>query len=436
MAIIMSDINTTIKGTASAIITLFSLHQTINNPNACWAFIIAAIIMGVAACFFYRKNKLEAIVAFISAGIMILFSSCGLYHDQRLKKDEGAWLVFLNTRSEDRIAALKRKADSGDGPSQLELSTEYYQHADYGNALGYAQKAADNGSAEACTRVALFKIFGMGCIADVQQGITYLIRAQKFGNYSFDSIYKEITDNGIVLSDTDRMRMDQSNQIQIRLEEINSLLEDAYDNKGNSATISLFQQLYEEIKQYSLEGYISAIEMLYFGEFLIAPNGSQELKRLANQLYQANHIPTAPIDRGYFFQLVHNDDISYDSKKYKQYIKDNNYYYLGFVDLLDKDASTVYEKYSNKYLIEEYELYKAQYEWFISLKEDKNLQTNYVFRLHTIDYDKYVILAEALLRQNINGIKLRMEHPELGSSEDEDWLIGRSFKVTFANPRT
>lgn len=427
----MSSIRTIVKGIVSAIITLISLYQTIHNPTACWTFIIAAIVVGVLAILLFKRNKQDAIVAICSAIIMLIFSVWGVIQDNELKKNESSWISFLRSRPEDSFLELKRKADSGDSPSQIKVSSEYAHRVDYSNALKYAQKAADNGSAEAFAQVALYQIYGMGCIADIQQGVSNMINAQRIDNYRFDSILEELSERGIVLSETDSMRLRHSDQVRERLKEIDNLIISTYNEKGNASTIMLIQSLAEEINQYSLSGYIPATEILFFGEMLKNPNGSPELRRLATQLYKANQIPTQPFERGYFLQLVRDDEDYYDSKKYQQYIKDNNYCFVGMIEAFhDNIPSFDYGKYSNKFLIEEYELFRAQYEWFLSLKEKRIPNKGLAFSLVPENYIIDVYIAEELLRSNILGIQQRMLCPEQGISETEDWLCGYRFELS------
>ena len=138
------------------------------------------------------------------------------------------------------------------------------------------------------------------------------------------------------------------------------------------------------------------------------------MSEYARELYKINRIPTGPRSRNEFLLCLRPQD-EYMFSDYKQHIEENDYLPALVYDAGDPEEDR--SNYADSLLFQEYELFRAQYDWYRRLSNGTIREVRYV-----IGADKEVpeLLhnAKTLLKQNIMAVKEREKNPNKPKPDD------------------
>lgn len=418
----------------SSLITIFGLYESLKTNQACFVFGVCAIMLIVIAVIIKRQYP-DKFWTVLLNGIVILFLSSAVFIYNVLNEVNGsAWYESIRKDDDERLVEMKLKADGGDGIAQMELSDYYDEHKDYEHANKYALKAAYNGNARAYERLAHYYLYGLGGKVDIHQAITNTINAMRIEREVNLPILKEMEDRGVLLSSTDSLRLNRCVSNAVLFDSIYQEASSIIEKEGWVAFVEYIEKNHSLIENASTDGYRPATELLYVSEFMKHPQGSDELHRLAAMLYQSSYLPTQTLDRTLFLRSYHRNN-RYDTNYYLQYIKDNDYAFLVFGnDILRWVSPKKMSDYTNNAVISEYELYRAQYEWFKRLELGVIKPVSYIWHGYLEETTNEKAIANELLRRSIEELQDRMDNPAERDTTVYDLMTSRAVAIHIATP--
>ena len=415
-------------------ITLFGLYESLKTTQACFVFAVCAVML-IVISFIIKRRSSEKFGTFLLNGIAILILSSSVFlYDWLTEVNGSIWYESIKKNNDESLIEMKSKADNGDGVAQMELSDYYDARRDFEHASKYAQKAAFNGNARAYERLALYNLEGLGCKVDVQSAISYTIDGMKHGEDAFTRIWKIIEEKKIVLSPTDSLKLKRCVDKKQQLESIFLEADSVLRLEGLVSLVQYIDNNKAIIEDASIDGYRPATELLYVNEFIKHPQGSDELHRLATMLYQASFLPTQTLDRSNFYRYYHNEE-SYDTKNFKRYIKENDYALLIFGDrILDIVSPEKLLFYTDAAVLNEYELYRAQFEWLKKLNDGTIKPVYFIWKFYFASTFDEASVARELLKRSIAEVQDRMDHPAEKDPAVYDLLMSRGVEIHIATP--
>lgn len=415
----------------TSVFTIVGLIESLETETTCYVFIASAIMLGLLA-FALKKKYPEHFWNFLlNAGVIIVLSFASLIYINNNRVSGALWYESMRVNDEDAaFLRLIDKADGGDGVAQAQVSDYYHNKKDYNRAFYYASKAANNDNAQAYARLALYRIWGLGCKVDVHEGVSNMISALQRERIDFSPLLQEMGNKGIVLSPEDSDRLSRRLERSERMKSIYLTARSILIQDGWFALMKYIDENAPSIEDASDDGYRPATELLYIREFYKNRRYSQDMYRATFKLYQCSYIPTSTIDRAMFFQSFYQDD-HYTTEKYQQYIDDGDFAFLFGYDMLIKKATPVhYQVYSNKALLDEYELFRAQYDWCKDREDGKFHPVYYIWGTMG-DNGKDVFYARELLRKNIAAVQKRMDSPV---ESIDDMMESTGIEITISTP--
>ena len=395
----------------SIVITLIGLWGSLETRSTCLVFGVAAIMLLITGRLVKNKYP-EECKNIVSSAISILIVSLIAYFTIDSTQLEGSlWYQTLRDSEDEEILTLINKADNGgDGLAQAELSDYYHSKKDYPKARLYATKASNNWNARAFYRLAEYDINGLGCEVDIRDGINHFINALRLERFDYSNFLNELSQKEKDLSPTDSMRLALFLQSHEYVDSIImnsfSLLAGVKDpierrNKVNH-NITLLNYA-------SLSGFRNATVVLY--SRVATAEKSAEAHRLAEMLYNVAYIPTNTFERFTFFRSYYQED-RYDTENYKRYIKDNEYSLLLMGDkILNHFSLESYDLFSYQTAINEYALFRSQYQWIKNRNNGIIFSVNYYLTDDSQRAAEEERVAWELLRNNIMAIQNKMNNP-------------------------
>ena len=403
----------------SLIITLWGLFESLNTEKACFVFLVGAVMLLLTSWALNKEYKEQAETLRINAVIVIVVTLLVYFLVIGNRASGSVWYYSLRENPyKDREETLS-KADAGDGVKQVEAADFYEEEEDYIHAMKYAQKSADNGNDRATIRLANYYVHGLGGKPDIHQGISNLINVMRREKYDHLDLLREVGIAEESLSKTDSMRFAWHTDNQRRISEIIDQADSIYNKKGWIDAKAYIDKNKSVLKAASLGEYRPATRLLYASEAMKNPNGSKELHRLSQMLYQSCYLPTNTFDRGFFYQYYYLDTL-YNTDNYQRYINDNDYslLVLGY-QILNQLPPEKIHMLGNEGLLNEYELFRAQYRWFKHCLDTSfvpvvlvwgNSLVNIMNEVNITNEDELVISRE-LLQRSIREIQDRMDDP-------------------------
>lgn len=397
----------------STVITLVGLYEALETKQACYVYWAFCIMLVITAFVLRKRYPQQFRTLLLNSGAILLVTVIYLCCESN-KVDGSVWYDSLEENVNDELKDLISRADSGNGLAQAELSDYYHQKRDYEKAIEYARKAANNGNAHSFMRIAWYNLYGLGCKVDIQECVNNILSALRLERIDCSPILKVMEEKGFTLTPTDSLKLKKRIDNIKLFDRLYRETDTLRKTDGVISAVKYIEKYRTVIEDASIDGYRPATALLYACEFERNPQGSKELSRLAHVLYQASYIPTQVLVRPHFFRSYYNDR-TYSLYNFKNYIKDNDYVFLSFGDdMLTEFLPESFTNYSNRALLNEYELFRAQYDWVKGLK-DGSIPSVLFFYPTPSDPSDYKIdevgLARELLRRNIAAVQERMDSP-------------------------
>ena len=419
-----SFLTTTLVPILGTIITAFQITR---EEWACIVFILAAILYSFYLLLRRKKLIKQNKIAGIICILLMAFSSInGLVCStlQKYRSDKWSTALRLNENPEHRY--LLQQSEINDGLSQMKLSDYYYKKNDFKHSREYAQMAATKGSIKGYERLIMLDYCGLGGKKDYQAAFSNIIKVQKLGYSRYDIGDLEFIEE---LSDLDLSIWEETTHNQIRIYQIEEELAEAINRNGRMMDAkNVFEKYHDELYSLSLNEFLPASECLFLEAWLL--NNTKQCKEYASQLYKAGRIPNSPTLRHHVLTYAGRGG-NYRLSDYVKHITDNDYLWLVTFD--DNESPSKRYFYSDTLLIQEYQLFKAQYQWCLDLNDSKSNIDKIEYFVHT-DGSPSTLLARSiiLLERNIKAIKLRARHlGEIEPQEQHTDIEISGFKTNF-----
>lgn len=419
---IKNRLATSFAPVVGALGTISSTLALMKEMLPCIIFILAGLLLLGYCISLVNKKGVKGVIKeewplLLYAVLMLSIASTGGLLQLRENNREKLWMRYIEANNSTQIDELKMRADANDGPSQFKLGMRYYDEHNFTQAMKYFQRAGDGGNGQAYMMLSAMYAQGLGTNRDLHRAATSIIKARRIDFISDSRIRQEDIYNE--LTETEKMMLDET------LVELSTLEAIVREPQGSVDNARVFlNRHHDELQSLSLKSYIPATEYLYVEELFMHPGGSETLHRLAEELYQVNHVPTSPLDRHLFFIFLRGN--GFYLSNYQQLIRDNHYGHL-FIKSIRKSLED-HSVFTNDLLIKEYELFRAQLIWCKSILEGDEQIRRFLYGSNSNDYQMNYEDAKSMLNTSILAIKDRMNRLEEMADVDSDLLTDYGFE--------
>ena len=419
-----SIITTTVVPILGTLVTAFQVTREI---WACILFIVIAMIVGIALFIGYKRKTVDnqkRVAGIICISIMFVTAIIGIITSRFQHSRNEMWDSYLKGEKNRDLQELIEGVDKNDGPAQMKLSDYYYDRNDFHQARYYAQMAADNGNSKGYERLILLDYWGWGGKMNFERAFSNILRAQQKGYTSYtikdEHFLERLT--GLQKAALEESLRDQERILAIKKDIASTIAPTGrlLDGEGR------FAFYHDELVSLALKGFLPATECLLLEAWI--SQDSLQCRDYAKELYSAGRIPTAPGLRHQILGFVDKGG-NYRITDYKNHIANNDYLLVVTFDPNEKPEKR--RTYSDSLLVQEYELFRAQYEWYTGLNNGEIDRIDYLI---VTDSDVPILcnISKELLRRNIEAIKERANHlGELDPKHQVTDLEITAFKTSF-----